>query len=71
MSATNSSVCFLFVEATSDNKEYPIIHNDTIDIGKVDKGTLINLNIEYETNIKGDYIIDYEFLNSALKKDSK
>jgi len=59
------------IKATSDNKEYPIIHNDTIDIGKVDKDTLINLNIEYETNIKGDYIIDYDFLNSALKKDSK
>ena len=58
-------------KAISNGKEYPIIHNDTIDIGKVDKDTIINLDIEYETNIKGDYIIDYEFLNSASKKDSK
>jgi len=58
-------------KATSNGKEFPIIHNDTIDIGKVNKDTLIDLNIEYETNIKGDYIIDYDFLNSALKKDSK
>lgn len=47
--------------------ECKIIHNDTIDIGKVDKNTFINLSIDYDTNIKGDYIIDYEFLNSASK----
>ena len=58
-------------KAVSNSKEYPIIHNDTIDIGKIDRDTLIDLDIEYETNIKGDYIIDYDFLNSASKKDSK
>jgi len=58
-------------KAISNDKEYPIIHNDTIDMGKVDKDTLISLDIEYETNIKGDYVIDYDFLNSASKKDSK
>jgi hypothetical protein len=59
------------IKATSNEKEYPIVHDDTIDFGKVDSNTLISLDIEYETNIKGDYIIDYEFLNSALKKDNK
>jgi len=51
--------------------ECKIIHDDTIDIGKVNKNTLIDLNIDYDTNIKGDYIIDYEFLNSTSKKDKK
>ena len=59
------------IKAISNGKELPIIHNDTIDIGKVNKDTLIDLDIVYETNIKGDYIIDYDFLNSAPKKDSK
>ena len=54
-------------KALNNDIECKIIHDDTIDIGKVDKNTLINLNIEYDTNIKGDYIIDYEFLNSASK----
>jgi len=58
-------------KAMHNGKEYPIVHDDTIDIGKVNKDTLIDLEIEYDTNIKGDYIIDYEFLNSALKKDDK
>jgi len=62
---------FKIKKAVSNDKEYPILHNDTIDIGQVDKNTLMNLKIEYETDIKGDYIIDYEFLNSALKKDNK
>ena len=52
----------------NNNIECKIIHNDTIDVGKVDKNTLVNLSIDYDTNIKGDYIIDYEFLNSALKE---
>ena len=51
--------------------EYEIIHNDTIDIGKVDKNMTVDLSIDYDTNIKGDYIIDYQFLNSALDKDKK
>ena len=51
--------------------ECDIINNDTIDIGKKDKDELITLDIEYDTNVKGNYMIDYEFLNSALKKDSK
>ena len=46
-----------------------IINDDTIDIGKVDKNIPIQLTVEYDTNIKGNYSIDYEFLNSALKKD--
>lgn len=46
-----------------------IINEDTIDIGKVDKNTPIQLSVEYDTNIKGNYSIDYEFLNSASKKD--
>ena len=58
-------------KAIYNNTQCQIIHNDTIDIGKVNKGMLIDLTIEYETNIKGDYIIDYEFLNSASKKDNK
>ena len=57
-------------KALNNNIKCKIIHNDTIDIGKVDKNTLINLTIDYDTNIKGDYIIDYEFLNSA-SKDNK
>ena len=57
-------------KALNNNIGCKIIHDDTIDIGKVDKNTLINLNIEYDTNIKGDYIIDYDFLNSA-SKDNK
>jgi len=51
--------------------ECKIIHDDTIDIGKVNKNTLIDLVINYDTNIRGDYIIDYEFLNSASTKDKK
>ena len=57
-------------QALNNNIGCKIIHDDTINIGKVDKNTLINLNIEYDTNIKGDYIIDYDFLNSA-SKDNK
>ena len=57
-------------KALNNNIGCKIIHDDTINIGKVDKNTLINLNIEYDTNIKGDYIIDYDFLNSA-SKDNK
>lgn len=46
-----------------------IINDDTVDIGKVNKNIPMNLTVEYETNIKGNYSIDYEFLNSASKKD--
>jgi len=54
-----------------NGKKCQIINNDTIDVGKIDRGTYLDLTIDYETNIKGNYSIDYEFLNSALKKDSK
>jgi len=59
-------------EAINNGVGCKIIHEDTIDIGKVSKNTLINLTIKYyDMGIKSDYIIDYEFLNSALKKDEK
>lgn len=57
--------------ATSGGKKYEITNEDTINIGRVEKNTLINLDVKYKTNIKGDYIIDYEFLNSAPEKDVK
>jgi len=50
--------------------ECDIINGDTIDIGQKKKNEVIDLRIEYDTNIKGNYTIDYEFLNSA-KKDNK
>ena len=40
------------------------VNDDTINIGEVTKGESIDLTIEYQSNIKGDYTIDYEFLNS-------
>ncbi len=58
-------------KALNNGVECKILHDDTIDIGKVNKNTLIDLNINYDTNIRGDYIIDYEFLNSASNKDKK
>lgn len=57
-------------EAFNNGIKCNIIDHDTIDIGKVDRGTFLDLTIDYETNIKGNYSVDYEFLNSALKKDS-
>ncbi|QFR48400.1 hypothetical protein FJR48_01145 [Sulfurimonas lithotrophica] len=54
-----------------NGKKCQVINNDTVDVGKVDRGEYLDLVIDYETNIKGNYSIDYEFLNSALKKDSK
>ena len=54
-------------KVSNNGIECKVIHDDTIDIGKVDKNIPINLTINYDTNIKGDYIIDYEFLNSASK----
>jgi len=56
--------------AICNGKQYTIIDNDTIDIGKTDRGDILDLTIDYETNIKGNYSVDYEFLNSALKKDN-
>lgn len=62
----------LFIKsAVCNGKKCHIIDNDTIDIGKVDRGEVLDLQIDYETNIKGNYSVDYEFSNSALKKDSK
>jgi len=55
--------------AKYNGKDCKIINDDTIDMGKVDKNTPIQLRVEYDTNIKGNYSIDYEFLNSASKKD--
>jgi hypothetical protein len=57
-------------EAICNGKACKIVDNDTIDIGKVDRGTFLDLKIDYDTNIKGNYSVDYEFLNSALKKDN-
>lgn len=59
------------LKASSGGSEFNILHDDTIDLGKIEKNTPLMLDIEYETNIKGNYSIDYEFLNSALKKDEK
>jgi len=47
-----------------------IIDHDTIDIGKTESGILMNLIVDYETDIKGDYTVNYEFNNSALKKEN-
>ncbi len=58
-------------KALNNGIECKIIHDDTIDIGKVNKNTLVDLSIDYDTNIIGDYIIDYEFLNSTSNKDKK
>lgn len=57
-------------EAICNGKACKIVDNNTIDIGKVDRGTFLDLTIDYDTNIKGNYSVDYEFLNSALKKDN-
>ncbi|MCB4773291.1 MAG: hypothetical protein LGB05_06685, partial [Sulfurovum sp.] len=56
--------------ALCNGEQCNIIDNDTIDIGKTDRGDILDLKIDYETNIKGNYSVDYEFLNSALKKDN-
>jgi hypothetical protein len=48
-----------------------IINEDTIDIGKIEKDELGKVEIEYETNLKGGYSIEYEFLNSAQKVEEK
>jgi len=58
-------------KAFCNGKKCEIVNNDTIEIGKKDKGEVIDLQIDYDTNIKGNYTIDYEFLNSALKKDNR
>ncbi len=58
-------------KASNSGKTCKVIHNDTVDVGKVDKDTIVELSVNYETDVKGDYTIDYEFLNSALKKDNK
>jgi len=60
------------LSATNNNQKCDIIHNDTINIGEVAKGESINLVIEYQSDIRGDYTIDYEFLNSMpIVKDKK
>jgi len=58
-------------KALCNGLECEIVNNDTIDIGQKEKNELTDLVIDYDTNIKGNYTIDYEFLNSALKKDNK
>ncbi len=69
---TTTSERLTILSATNQNQQYDIIHNDTINIGEVAKGEAINLTIEYQSDIKGDYTIDYEFLNSMpIEKDKK
>lgn len=57
-------------ETFCNGQKCKIIDHDTIDIGKIDRGEELDLKINYETNIRGNYSIDYEFSNSALKKDN-
>lgn len=58
-------------KALCNGIECEILNGDTIDMGPKKENEQVDLLIDYETNIKGNYTIDYEFLNSASKKDNK